>query len=301
MRLVIRRLLTGRECSSFVARVISMAVTDADLIRRFHQRRDELGINRRSGLTRLADSVWAALSSAEAGGRGQHAVQVTHSPIEVILEDLLVQYLAPATRKTAQRTVSTPFGRYRPDFFLVDPVTRRVLVLECDGREYHDRVRDAWRDAAMLGCGAVHDLLRIEGKDLKRRPHDVLHLLARLFPTLFLPRALLVLDREATAEARAFRFAVDGSATLYFPPPSRRFTTEADEPIDDSVDDTPVGVHWEGALPEGEFDDFLNFDLRGTSRYASRAWRFRYEALRARTDLTLDQLAERERRTGSIG
>lgn len=235
------------------------------------------------------------------GPPGQHAVQVTHSPIEAILEDLLVKYLAPATRQTAQRTVSTPFGQYRPDFFLVDPVTRRVLVLECDGREYHDRVRDAWRDAAMLGCGAVHDLLRIEGKDLKRRPHDVLHLLARLFPTLFLPRALLVLEREATAEARAFRFAVDGSATLYFPPPSRRFTTEADEPIDDPVDDTPVGVHWEGALPEGEFDDFLNFDLRGTSRYASRAWRFRYEALRARTDLTLDQLAERERRTGLIG
>lgn len=278
-----------------------MALTDSDLIRRFHQRRDALGINQRTGLTPLAAGLNAVLSRAEMGRPGQHAVQVTHSPIEALLEDLLVKYLAPATRKTAQRTVTTPFGRFRPDFTLVDPVTRRVLVIECDGREYHDRVRDAWRDAAMLGCGAVHDLLRIEGKDLKRRPHDVLYLLARLFPTLFLPRALLVLEREASPEARAFRFAVDGSATLYFPPPSRRFTTEADEPIDDPVDDTPIGVHREGALPEGEFDDFLNFDLRGTARYASRAWRFRYEALRARTDLTLDQLAERERRTGSIG
>ncbi len=268
-------------------------MTAEELQRRYQTTRAALGLP-----TRQPERIGHLLPAW--GPRGQHAVQRTDSPIEALLEDLLVKYLAPATRKTAQRTVATPFGRFRPDFFLVDAVTRRVLVIECDGRAYHDPVRDQWRDAAMLGCGVVHDLLRIEGKDLKRRPHDVLHLLARLMPTLFAPRALLVLERAATPEARAFRLAVGGTATLYYPPPARVFTTEGDEPIDDPVHDITPCVHTESGLPPGEFDDFLNFDLRGTSRYANHEWRFRYRVLCKRPDLTLDQLAERERQTGRI-
>jgi len=278
-----------------------MAVSDSDLIRAFHQRRDALGITARTRPEPLMGSVYTALREAESGRPGQHTVQVTHSPIEALLEDALVKYLHPATRKTTQRPVSTPFGRFRPDFYLVAPNTRRVLVIECDGRDFHDPLRDHWRDAAMLGTGAVHDLLRIEGKDLKRRPHDVLHLVARLFPSLFRGSARIVLERLATNVARDFVFAPGGAATLYYAPPLTVFPHVGDEPVDDPVDEVSPAVHRESGLAAGEHDDFLNFDLRGTSRYASEEWRFRYRALCSRPDLTLDQLVERERRSGSIG
>jgi len=278
-----------------------MAVSDEDLMQRYRERRRELGIDVRTGLVRITNAVMAAIERAERRRPGEHVVQRTYSPIEAVLEDLLAKYLTPATRKTAQRPVSTPFGRFRPDFYLVAPETGRVLVIECDGREYHDRLRDKWRDAAMLGCGVVHDLLRIEGKDLRRRPHDVLFLLSRLFPTLFLPRAPVVFAREASPEAHAFRFSPDGAATLYYPPPARALVSAWDDPVDDPVDDLPFTVHSEDRRAPGLYDDFLNFDLRGTSRYASEGWRFRYRALCDRSDLTLDQLVERERRTGEIG
>ncbi len=270
-------------------------------MRRFHERRDELGINQRTGLAHVSQLVRPVIDGQQAGLWGQHAVQVTHSPIEALLEDLFVKYLDPATRKTTQRTVSTPFGRFRPDFYLVSPCTGRVLVIECDGREFHDPLRDRWRDAAMLGCGVVHDLLRVEGKDLKRRPHDVLYLLWRLFPELFLKRARSVLEKLVSPEAQVFSFSMHGAATIYYRPPTTAFAYDGDEPVDDPMDDVPFGVHRESDFPPGEYDDFLNFDLRGNSPYASKRWRFRYRALLERRDLTLAQLVERERRTGFMG
>lgn len=69
-----------------------------------------------------------------------------------------------------------PIGRYRVDFALAaslgGPI--RFVVVECDGKEFHDGVenvkRDLDRDAAILNNPRVLDVVRFDGRDILRDP-----------------------------------------------------------------------------------------------------------------------------------
>jgi very-short-patch-repair endonuclease len=58
-----------------------------------------------------------------------------------------------------------PIGRYRVDFALA--ASRggliRFVVVECDGKEFHDPARDAQRDAEIRKNKRVLDIVRIDG------------------------------------------------------------------------------------------------------------------------------------------
>lgn len=277
-----------------------------ELQRRLDAKRASLAPS--STLTRV--DFKAAFVDLLDGRIGCHVPQKTHSHIEEICDAHLVKYLRRETRRTNQRPIRTAFGHFRADVALTCPLTGRVLVIECDGADYHDYCSDAWRDAAMLGSGFVDDVLRIEGKDLVYRSHDVFLLLMRLFPTLFEDRARQVVEREASEVARAFRFADGAPIHLRYPPDpvvlqrDSRNTLEQqrdepdDAPVDDPLDDVPRRRH---AATDHHYEDFMFLQLRGTSRYAETDWELRLQALRARRDLSIRELVERERKTGLIG
>lgn len=280
---------------------------NAELQQRYNAKRMALGLPNR---TMPKIDFIAAMESWERGGRGSHVPQRTDSPIETMFEGGLIKYLRPEVRRTNQREIQTAFGRFRADVHLTCPATRRVLVVECDGADFHDGIYDDWRDAALIGSGSVHDVLRIEGKDLVHRPHDVWLLMLRMFPSLFLPRATTVLAREASAVARAYQLCAGRPIWLVYPPPPtdlrrdpapsmlKQIDDPIDEPIDDPVDEVPRRRH---ATYDEAFDDFMCLQLRGRSPLAEHGWQMRFAALRRRQDLTIRELADRERQTGLIG
>src|SRR5437868_6129943 len=71
------------------------------------------------------------------------------SPIEREFGLALQKYISPGVELLQQLDLPTPWANFRADFAL--RLGDRVVVLECDGAEFHDPSRDEWRDAAILG------------------------------------------------------------------------------------------------------------------------------------------------------
>lgn len=70
-----------------------------------------------------------------------------------------------------------PIGRFRADFALAGSISAgpvRFVIIECDGKEFHDGVknviRDVNRDVAILANPRVLDVVRIGGSEIMRDP-----------------------------------------------------------------------------------------------------------------------------------
>src|SRR5207248_2965195 len=87
----------------------------------------------------------------------------------------------------------TPWANFRVDFAL--RLGDRVVVLECDGAEFHDPSRDEWRDAAILGQGLAQTVYRFRGTDIWHCLNDCLWLLAFWEQPFFTERARESLER----------------------------------------------------------------------------------------------------------
>lgn len=83
----------------------------------------------------------------------------------------------------AQVPLGTIGGLFRADFLLKSP--RGDIVVECDGREFHDPYADEWRDAMLLGSRLATAVYRFPGKMIFHRLADCLQLLSYFEPQLF--------------------------------------------------------------------------------------------------------------------
>lgn len=126
------------------------------------------------------------------------------SPIEEGFARQAAYLWADKTRVYKQFPVSTRYGLFRLDFAL--EVHSWRVGIECDGKEFHDRERDTYRDAAILGSRAVDEILRFRGVDLYRCPDDCLCILSRVNDHLFRHEGLRRLDRNASYGARSVEF-----------------------------------------------------------------------------------------------
>lgn len=106
------------------------------------------------------------------------------SPIEWRMIRAIEHRLAgrDATLST-QRTAHTPWGSFRYDLFVETP-TRRIVV-ECDGRDYHDPVRDAWRDAITLGHNVADEVWRLPGTTITHGDWGCAYLLMKDLREIF--------------------------------------------------------------------------------------------------------------------
>ncbi len=131
-------------------------------------------------------------------------------PYERPLEDefawQLVKYLQPITGLRYQVKVATPCANVWVDF-VVECGTRRVgfEVGSLEDATDDDSTETAYRDALVLGSGALDVRYRIRGADLLYRPHDALHVVAAWEPGLFTERGRINLHTLASPEARGCR------------------------------------------------------------------------------------------------
>ena len=114
------------------------------------------------------------------------------SPIETIFASCCFNHLRPDVHVEKQVEVSTGHGHFRIDFVL--SVGDRRIAVECDGKDFHERFRDEFRDAILLGEGHFETVYHFRGCDIVYYPDDCIWLMSELDPHLFSERGRLQLD-----------------------------------------------------------------------------------------------------------
>ena len=104
------------------------------------------------------------------------------SPIEDSVFHEFHKFASDQVDLKRQHVIQTDSGTFRLDFLLTHRTTGRPIVIECDGREFHNIERDRARDEAIIRSGAVARIYRVRGKDCHYCSRDVLQLLARCEP-----------------------------------------------------------------------------------------------------------------------
>jgi hypothetical protein len=145
------------------------------------------------------------------------------SPIEDLFAVNAVKYLHEDCQFDKQVEVPTILGTYRLDFL----VTRgsRKMAVECDGKEFHDKYRDEWRDALIFDAGGADVIYRLRGCDLTYHTEDLLYLMARWDPEFFSDRAQINLNKLVADEIRPWGNGDDypmGAMAHYRPEPGQR-------------------------------------------------------------------------------
>ncbi len=108
--------------------------------------------------------------------------QECDSPIENDLFHELHKFASDQVALTTQQEFQTARGLFRVDFLLQHRTTGRSIVIECDGRQFHQVEQDCLRDKAIINTGKVARVYRVAGKDIHYHSTDVLHLIALLEP-----------------------------------------------------------------------------------------------------------------------
>lgn len=116
------------------------------------------------------------------------AIKTAESPIESDLHMALQRFLHPEATLQAQRWLDTKYGRFRCDLFLTTAYDEQIII-ECDGREFHDGLRDSFRDAFILESHCANFIYRFTGQSITRRVYHCLYGLYRFHPGVFDPQA----------------------------------------------------------------------------------------------------------------
>lgn len=235
----------------------------------------------------LRDTL-AQLHGADDRAMPPHYAPPYDSPLEDAFARAAQHHWRPDVRVATQVDVATRLGRFRPDFVVTAADGWRIGV-ECDGAAFHDTFRDAFRDAAILGSGAVDSIVRIRGTDLVTRPSDILYAFGMAFPRTFSARGHELARRTASRPAWEQVPAGWGRLTIRYP--DLRAAYDADhEPVEDPSD---VVV----PTDRGGKAELLH---RGRGQGALTGWQRRYTRILAHPERSIDDwtrlsIAERQR------
>lgn len=114
------------------------------------------------------------------------------SPLEEIFARECCRYLSHETDFDCQVEVSTRHEQFRVDFVLSR--AQKTVAVECDGRDFHNPLRDEFRDAILLGEGHFTSIYHFRGCDITFYPEDCLWLMSVEYPALFSERGRHQLD-----------------------------------------------------------------------------------------------------------
>jgi hypothetical protein len=134
-------------------------------------------------------------------------IESVESELERIFAENLPKYLSDDAQFMAQVDVNTICGKFRLDF--VVQCNGQKYAFECDGKEFHNESRDEWRDAMILGAGAVDFIYRLRGSDLYYHTEDCLYVISKWNPSIFSQRGLINLTTLASEEARHWHDSTD--------------------------------------------------------------------------------------------
>ena len=108
------------------------------------------------------------------------------SPIEAAFADSCFKFLSPNVYVGKQVEASTTHGVFRLDFLM--SVNDKKIAIECDGKDFHEGLRDELRDAILLGGGNCETIYHFRGCDLVYYPYDCVWLISVLDKDLFSQR-----------------------------------------------------------------------------------------------------------------
>lgn len=127
-------------------------------------------------------------------------INCVESELERLFAENLLKYLSDDALLTTQVNVNTICGNFRLDFVVLS--NDKKYAFECDGQEFHNESRDEWRDAMILGAGAVDFIYRLRGPDLYYHTEDCLYIISKWNPSTFSHRGIINLTTLASKEAR---------------------------------------------------------------------------------------------------
>lgn len=147
------------------------------------------------------------------------------SPIETIFASYCFKHLRSGVHVEKQVEVTTRHGSFRIDFGL--SVGDGRIGVECDGKDFHEGLRDELRDAILLGESHCATMYHFRGCDITCYPEDCVWLMSRLDPELFTERGHLQLERlhrleisgshEELAKCESFNHLIqDGTQGYHF-------------------------------------------------------------------------------------
>lgn len=121
-----------------------------------------------------------------------------NSPIEETFKDRLFCFLSFEVELRPQFEVQTQCGNYWLDFAIFHGI--KIIGIECDGKEYHEREYDFWRDSLILGTKKIQDIIRITGHQIHLYINSCLFQLGRWYPWLFSSGDLAALEKMSKNE-----------------------------------------------------------------------------------------------------
>jgi hypothetical protein len=188
------------------------------------------------------------------------------SPIEAAFAESCFKFLSPAVHVQQQRKVSTTHGSFRLDFLML--VKGRKIAVECDGKDFHEGLRDELRDAILLGEGKCETIYHFRGCDLVYHPYDCVWLMSVLDKDLFSQRGHIQLNqlRCLPLDLRYEDIEQDESFHCYSGLPSSSFW--AFRRSKNLVENNPkLNYHWIALYkfslryPEASLDKLLNIRI----------------------------------------
>lgn len=112
---------------------------------------------------------------------------ITESPIETDFAYALCKILKPGINFDSQTVFSTKLGEFRGDFIIQDNYQK--VLIELDGKEFHERSNDIWRDSFILGEKKVDLIVRFNGKDIVYNLNECCYILMEKLPDFFSERS----------------------------------------------------------------------------------------------------------------
>jgi hypothetical protein len=182
----------------------------------------------------------------EAALRGLADITPCDSPIEDIFYQDFQKRIPSVARISRQFECRTGSGTFYLDF-LVEVGDRRV-GFECDGKDFHESIRDSARDRAIIDAGHAHRIYRLRGRDICFHLHDALDLIRVRDRSLFSERGHHNIEALAT-RASDHRDEFGNPATGFPFAVVRWFERKQDEDECDDDNDhegfiLPTVVYW---------------------------------------------------------
>lgn len=122
----------------------------------------------------------------EAAVRAMPDLTPCDSPIEDIFYADIQKRIVPDAVISRQFKCPTRIGTFYLDFLI--QVGGRCVAFECDGKDFHESVRDSARDRAIVDAGHSHRIYRLRGYDIVFHLHDALDLVRGRDRSLFSER-----------------------------------------------------------------------------------------------------------------
>jgi hypothetical protein len=126
------------------------------------------------------------------------------SPIEEDFAHNILKYLDDLTSFEKQVPVETTHGTFFLDF-VIRLFSGLSIGIECDGKEFHDRYRDEWRDAIILSNSNIEEIVRLTGEDIYYHINDLIYVLSRWYPKAFSERGHILLKALASEDAKSIK------------------------------------------------------------------------------------------------